>query len=269
MKLALDQLTIVKGIALVGTGTAAYFLFKKSAVPVMSGAAGYLGASIAGLDEPKAVATAIAGAGLGFVVERTIQKKKDSDWCKEHYFQALWDDRCKLSGADFGEPYGYLTNMATRQKFYECIWRGAKDSTSNDSVSSLIDLLHANKIIPTNYPKVPSGKYLGGGDDAVFDASVEAAVKEFQTRKGMLADGVVGRNTWRALGVIDPGGYLTKDCPMTPANKPYVEPTIRTPEYINEPTKTASDIPVWAWAAGAVGLASMGVLIARKTGKLK
>jgi hypothetical protein len=259
MKLDLNTLTLAKGVALVGTSVGAYFLFKQSAVPVVVGAIGYIGASTAGWTESKAIAAAVAGAGLGFVGERALKQKKDDTWCKEHYIQALWDDRC--AGADLGEAYGYLSNMATRPGRYECIWRGAKDSTSGDSVSSLIELLHANKFIPTSYPKVPSGKYLGGGEDAVFDASVDNAVKSFQASKGLLADGVVGRNTWRALGVIDPMGVMTKDCPVAPSKKDYVDPAIRTPEYVTDPPKTAADIPAWAWVAGFAGVGALGVLL--------
>ena len=42
---------------------------------------------------------------------------------------------------------------------------------------------------------------LGIAADGTFDATTEAAVKEFQARKGLTADGIVGPRTWGALGL--------------------------------------------------------------------
>ena len=257
----LEDITLTKSIALVGTGIGAYYVFQKSAIPVIGGALGYIGGSLLGWSEGKMIAAGLAGAGAGFVAERTVTRTKNSAWCKEHYIQALWDDRCEgLSGIEAEEPYGYLTNRASRYKFYNCIWQGAKDSTSGDNVSVLIDLLHDNGYIPTSYPKRPDGLWAGGGVDAVFDASVDKAVKAFQKNKGLPDDGVVGRNTWKALGVTDPANVLTKDCPPDPSKldyptEPGKEPTIKT-------LPALSGIPTWALVAGGVGVVGLSVYAA-------
>jgi len=42
-------------------------------------------------------------------------------------------------------------------------------------------------------------KYDVGPVDGVFGPKTEAAVKAFQTDQGLVVDGIVGRNTWKAL----------------------------------------------------------------------
>lgn len=43
--------------------------------------------------------------------------------------------------------------------------------------------------------------YLKGPVDGTFGASTAKAVKDFQAKNGLPADGVVGEGTWRALGI--------------------------------------------------------------------
>ena len=49
-------------------------------------------------------------------------------------------------------------------------------------------------------------KALGQGADGIFGKGTEAAVKEWQTKNGLTADGLVGPNTLAKMG-IDPNGY--------------------------------------------------------------
>lgn len=41
--------------------------------------------------------------------------------------------------------------------------------------------------------------------DGIFGAKTSTAVKDFQTRKGLVVNGVCEEKTWAALKVIDPG----------------------------------------------------------------
>ncbi len=41
--------------------------------------------------------------------------------------------------------------------------------------------------------------YNVGAIDGVFGPSTENAVKEFQKERGLVADGIVGQNTWEAF----------------------------------------------------------------------
>jgi N-acetylmuramoyl-L-alanine amidase len=41
--------------------------------------------------------------------------------------------------------------------------------------------------------------YACGGDPSVFDHDTEAGVRAFQQQRGLIADGIVGPETWQAL----------------------------------------------------------------------
>ena len=45
------------------------------------------------------------------------------------------------------------------------------------------------------------GGFLSGAADGRFGASTQNAVKAFQSKRGLTADGVVGQTTWAALGL--------------------------------------------------------------------
>ena len=49
-------------------------------------------------------------------------------------------------------------------------------------------------------------KALGADADGIFGKGTEAAIKEWQTKNGLVADGIVGPNTLAKMG-IDPNGY--------------------------------------------------------------
>ena len=76
---------------------------------------------------------------------------------------------------------------------YSCLWEGALDSTSNNSVTPLINALIAADFAPDGVTK-----RLTSGDNK-FGPKVTAAVKKFQQARGMLVDGIVGPGTWKAL----------------------------------------------------------------------
>lgn len=53
-------------------------------------------------------------------------------------------------------------------------------------------------------------RHLNVTADGDFGPKTEAAVKEFQKKKGLEADGIVGEKTWKALGVANNSSFITK-----------------------------------------------------------
>jgi hypothetical protein len=76
---------------------------------------------------------------------------------------------------------------------YSCIWEGATDRTSNDSVTPLI-----NALVVAGFAPVGVTKKLTGGNNT-FGPKVKEAVMRYQQARGLLVDGVVGSSTWKAL----------------------------------------------------------------------
>jgi peptidoglycan hydrolase-like protein with peptidoglycan-binding domain len=121
--------------------------------------------------------------------------------------------------------YGYVAPSLLDRRYY-CIQMGATDSTSNNSVSSLI-----NRLIEAGY--TPRGKtHIGdyvpflNSVDAVFDEAVFEAVKAFQRDKKLPVTGRVDAPTWKALGVAS---LLIQSCPdnvggTTPGGAPAQQP---------------------------------------------
>jgi peptidoglycan hydrolase-like protein with peptidoglycan-binding domain len=99
----------------------------------------------------------------------------------------------------------------------QCIWKGARDSNSGDSVSELINVLHSNGYAPKNEPKVDMdapGKY-----DKVFGQNIHDAVVRFQQAHNIKPDGIVGPDTWAAMGA---GSWASRaDCPRCAGNYPF------------------------------------------------
>lgn len=104
---------------------------------------------------------------------------------------------------------------------YACLWEGALDSNSNNSVTPLI-----NALLAAGYAPEGVTRPLTGGDNK-FGPKVTTAVKRFQQDRGLLVDGVVGPGTWKALrniatDVLNPL-YVTNadNCPYMAGKFPY------------------------------------------------
>jgi hypothetical protein len=84
------------------------------------------------------------------------------------------------------------------------------------SSGSTVRTLHAY-LMPAIHSSL-SGTMLGNEySNKTFGASTEAYVKQFQKKSGLTADGIVGPNTWSALG-------LGKAQPAAPATSPGTAP---------------------------------------------
>lgn len=80
-----------------------------------------------------------------------------------------------------------------------------RGSNSGSAVSLLQDVLES---------KVPGWNMVGHDGAGVFGSSTTQAVMDFQRRNGLTVDGIVGPNTWRALG-FDPQSYLADEVVVT------------------------------------------------------
>jgi hypothetical protein len=160
-----------------------------------------------------AVATKVAlaiGAGVGaYAIYKSVKAKKDKSYCDDLWFWQRWSDpRCQnLSGAEdnYSGGYGY-------SPYYHCVWVGAKDSNSNDSVTALVNALHDKGYAPAGQPRIPTG-IMAPKIDVMFDYKIRDAVIRFQQANNLKADGVVGKQTWTALGIGGWTGMNLADCP--------------------------------------------------------
>jgi len=87
----------------------------------------------------------------------------------------------------YGMAYGY--SAATG---WPTIKVTATDSASGGAVSALVKGLSS-----ASYSGKNAGAIKG---KTTFDSAVESEVRKFQQSKGLDADGIVGPNTWSALG---------------------------------------------------------------------
>ncbi len=167
--------------------------------------------------------------------------------------------------------FGYVYNLSG-SPVYACVWEGAKDSTSNNSVSALINGLIAAGYTPRGYTaQIPKLNVLNpftkDAFDAVFTADVKSALISWQTANRINPDGVAGPDTWHALLG---SSTITRNCRPCAGNYPYGT---------QAPENCKSNLPAkkdegggggswWPWAVGGavvVGAAVWGVLSYRKS----
>ena len=147
------------------------------------------------------------------------------------------------SGGSWYRSSFEMNNGDTRQGYgsllgYSCIWEGATDSTSNNSVTPLINALVAAGFAPEGITKK-----LSSGNNK-FGPKVTAAVKKFQQAHGLLVDGVVGKGTWKALDRDAPGElnglYLSNadKCPPGAGKQLYGTEPAEEPADAEDPSST-------------------------------
>lgn len=90
------------------------------------------------------------------------------------------------------------------------------------------------------------GGYSTGGIDGIWGAKTTAAVKAFQSAKGLVPDGIVGPLTWDALM-----GRTPAPAPVGPEPKP--APVIAPPSF-----------PLSMWALGAIAAVGLMVFMRKK-----
>jgi hypothetical protein len=105
---------------------------------------------------------------------------------------------------------------------YKCIWVGAKDSNSDDSVTGLVNALHDKGYAPKNQPRIPTGAF-APKIDVMFDPNIRDAVIRLQQANNIKADGVVGPDTWKLLGVGGWTGINLANCPRCAGQYPFGE----------------------------------------------
>lgn len=282
--------------------------------PVVGGATGYLAGPAFGLDKNAQLATTLLGVAVGIGIGGYIDDRKQDNWCSDFWwwptcwfrssssssedstsesltaaaqmYQPTAEQRANLDKAA-AEEYGFLTAYSTRSNPYLCLWKGAQDALTKDdvtgqnrdSVSTLINLLHDNKFPPASYPKKLEDSWFSQTPlNAKFDDSVDAAVRAFQRSVGLEDDGVVGPNTWKALGVF---GFRCYDCPAdakTVSQKDWTPAVVPGGPSVwqdwnagpgRKPKKHVSPIPWWVWALAGTGMTTVAGMAFYKALKKK
>ena len=104
--------------------------------------------------------------------------------------------------------YGAVFSLSGDPRAF-CVELGSKDSTSNNSVSLLINSLIDKGYTPRGKSKIGPPAPFGTSSDEEFDTAVKEAVLALQRDRGLPQVGRVDVATWQALGIWS---ARVKDC---------------------------------------------------------
>ncbi len=159
--------------------------------------------------------------------------------------------------------YGYIYNLSF-SPVYPCVWEGARDSSSNNAVSSLINGLIAAGFPPRGYTApIPKVSVLDSSKniwDAEFNGDVKKALMDWQRSRSLPVDGVAGPDVWHALLGAS---TVTRNCPKCAGNFIYgtTAPTDCKSNLPEEKKNQEETKRAWLpWAIGGAALLSASVL---------
>lgn len=113
-----------------------------------------------------------------------------------------YDNKIPNKVASSKKHYDYTENVKELQKLIDVKIDGIVGNVTLSNLPTLFPKVVTGKIVQCmqKFLKHEHGYTLGGyGCDGKFGKATEKAVKKFQKAKGLTIDGIVGKNTWKAL----------------------------------------------------------------------